>query len=240
VSSGGFVVGAVRQHSASQLGFGVTSITDDKNNPYTLVDSVTPPNDVNGTQLATFYGGPFTNGPTTITVTGSGGPGQGQRWRVALAEFAGISGTIDGHAMQGQSAPGNGPNAITSGSISTSANGDLIYSAFLFYGGTSPATLAPGVGFTLLDDGSPAIDGAPMGQEYLVQKGPPRIAGTWSQTGSGAETVAGVMAFKASGTISLAQHVLGPDATTTASASFSQAFAGTVTSGSRGRHGVSA
>jgi len=169
VSSGGFVVGAVTQHdSASQVpSFLITSITDDKNNSYTLVDHVAP-GIAAYTGLLTFYGGPFTNGPTTLTFTGSGGSGQGARWRVAMAEFAGLSGAIDGHAMQAQAAPGNGTNAITSGSILPTANGDLIYGAMLFYG-TNPATLAPGAGFTLLDDGSPATDAVVMGQQYLVR-----------------------------------------------------------------------
>jgi hypothetical protein len=69
--------------------------------------------------------------------------------------------------MQTQAAPGSGTNAITSGSISPTANGDLIYSVFLLYG-TNGATLAPGAGFTLLDDGSPATDVEPMAHEYLV------------------------------------------------------------------------
>jgi hypothetical protein len=167
VSSGGFVVGAVTQHAAGAAGFLVTSITDDKNNAYTLVDSAAP-NNLAGAELLTFYGGPFTNGPTTLTFTGSGGSGVGQRWRVQLAEFAGLSGTIDGHAMQAQAAPGNGTNAITSGSISPTVNGDLIYGAMLLYG-TNPATLAPGAGFTLLDDGSPSTDSVVMGQEYLAR-----------------------------------------------------------------------
>jgi hypothetical protein len=164
VSSGGFVVGAVTQHGT---GFLVTSITDDKNNAYTLMDSAAP-NNLPSAELLTFYGGPFTNGPTTLTFTGSGGSGSGQRWRVAMAEFAGLSGAIDGHAMQAQAAPGNGTNAITSGGISPTTDGDLVYGAMLLYG-TNPATLASGAGFTLVDQGAPATDAVVMGQQYLVR-----------------------------------------------------------------------
>jgi hypothetical protein len=85
-----------------------------------------------------------------------------------MAEFAGLSGAIDGHAMQAQAAPGNGTNAITSGGISPTTDGDLVYGAMLLYG-TNPATLAPGAGFTLVDQGAPATDAVVMGQQYLVR-----------------------------------------------------------------------
>jgi hypothetical protein len=147
-------------------GFRITSITDDKSNSSTLVDAVAPSGRPDA-ELLSFYGGPFNNSPKTRTFTGSGGTGTGARWRVGMAEFAGLSGVIDGHAMQAQTAPANGTNGITSGGIVPTVTGDLIYGAVIFYG-TNPASLTQGSAFTLLDDGAPTTDVLGMGQEYLV------------------------------------------------------------------------
>lgn len=199
VSSGGFVVGAVYMHASNGVsGVNVTSVSDDKNSSafYTILTSAAPTNDTSGRFLI-FYGGPFTNGPTTITATVTGGSGLGQRWRIALAEFAGVQNAADGNTIAAQATPGTGTDAITSGTISPATDGDLIYSALMF-NGTDPTTIAHGTNFNTADiTGAPSTDAVPMAHEYLVQSAHASIAGTWTQTGAGTVTVTGVVALKA-------------------------------------------
>src|SRR5262252_2344343 len=102
--------------TASGSGGTPSSVTDDKSNSYTIVDSIIA--GPSGLSSWSFWGGPFTNGPTTITVTMS--VTQALLW-ILIDEFSpGGSGTavLDGH----NAGTNNTPNP-TSGNFTTAVNG---------------------------------------------------------------------------------------------------------------------
>lgn len=100
------------------------TVTDNASgNTYTELDFNNP----GSFGLATFYGLNIQNSPTTITF--SSGSFAMNFSHVFVETFTGVATTsaLDVHAINPQTtAPGTGANAVTSGNVTTTANGDLL------------------------------------------------------------------------------------------------------------------
>jgi hypothetical protein len=105
-------------------------------------------------------------------------------------------GAFDVSAAQGQSSPGTGANAVSSGNMSATA-GDFIGCGVFSLGNGSTSGLTAGTGFT----GSPASQfydgsGDSIYNEYLVPASGGSVAGTFTTTVSFQSFLTGCMAFK--------------------------------------------
>jgi hypothetical protein len=198
VTSGNAYVGTATysQNSGADC---FASLVDDKGNAPTVVAKLS---DTAATQFVLlFHIENVTNGPTTVTIsftTTACGTGGGAAFvSLAIAEFSGVATTsaIDGSTSQ-VFAGSTTTNAVTSGNITTTANGDLIYSAF-YDENVGGATFTAGTGFTALDI-NPSSGTFPFGHEWQVQSTAGSIAGTWTQSISGSTDVL-VLALKAAG-----------------------------------------
>lgn len=188
VGSGNLVVGALTY--ANNLGDKLTSVTDDKGNSYTIVSKIF--DSVNSQYNAIFYLGNVTNAPKTITANYSAST---QNWvRITLAEFSGVVTTSPLDVTTSQMSPGStSTDGLSSGSVTTTAAGDLIYGAFFDNQGAA-TVLSSGTGFTTLDNSNTA--NLPCAHEFLVQGSAGVQAATFTESASssGATLVA---AFKA-------------------------------------------
>lgn len=165
LTTGNTVVGAIK---AVPNGITISSISDGTNT-YVQKDSLAS----NGSkEYFTFELGNITGGQTTITVTF--GSGSGNPAEAVADEYSGAiaaADPTDGHAIVQRLSPGTGTNAITSSSITTTVNGDLIYGVVFDEGhstpipsaGTSPLT------FTGRESNSDTGDGTLVFSEDAVQ-----------------------------------------------------------------------
>lgn len=172
---------------------GTTTISDDKSNSYTLVDT----NSV--VSVRSFYLTNITNAPITVTVTfGTTQTGSNTVASIMIDEFSGIatSSPLDGHTINRVTFPGTGTDAVTSGSITTTTNGDLIWGAVIDELSITNAAAA-GTGFTLGTQNAAGTNGRGA-TEYLIQGTAGSIAATFTQTASsGGRPSTDVIAFKA-------------------------------------------
>lgn len=173
---------------ASNSGDTVTGISDDKSNTYTLVDLAR--DNAEGYSWQSAYLLNATNAPKTITATLSASQPFAS---IVVDEYSGIasSAALNGHAMQDQLDPGIGANAVTSGNITTTAGGDLIY------GGTvsiTSSTLTAGTSFAQRQFVDSSFE-----TEDRTQASAGSVAATFTTNGSGSvyNFITGVMAFKA-------------------------------------------
>jgi len=185
VSSGNLVVVAVGTAVPGNSPV-VFTCADDKGNTYTAVDV----GDGNNFQWGSFYLQNITNGPQTITVAIDAGASSRQFSTIIATEFSGVQTTspLDGHSINIFQAGTNTTDGITSGSATTTANGDLIWGACVNLSGSS--TLVVGTGYTL-DQNS----GSDFVTEYRTQTTAGSVASTW--TGTSADSFSSLMmAFK--------------------------------------------
>lgn len=121
----------------------VVSLTDDKGNSYNVETQVGNGSSINA---AAFSRTNITNGPTVWTLVVAGAVGM----TLIVDEFSGTSTTStderDGsaHGGQNQASPGTGTNGVTSGSFTTSTNGDLLYGSTTNDTSLGNATLTAG------------------------------------------------------------------------------------------------
>lgn len=191
VGSGHAVMGYVSYGDGS---VGISSVTDDKSNTYTVVDQIA--DSPNAQQYASFYLLNVTNAPQTITVNFTG-PFAFRA--ICVDEFSGIATTLalDGHTGQVQTGVGTGTNAATSGNTTTTAAGDLIYGMI---GDDSNLTnlIAPGTGFLRLNSYDGAGNGLPMATEWALQgSASSATAATFTSAVGSSTLITMVMAFKA-------------------------------------------
>lgn len=179
VTSGNAVVGTLTYSQGTGGADNFTTLQDDKGNSYTpLVGHFF---DSTNTQYCSmFHLENITNGP--ITLTASFSPGVGFR-AMAMAEFSGVatSSAFDGATGQ-LSGNSTATDAVTSGNITTTANGDLVYSSY-YDEAVAGATFTQGTNYTLLDKTTGSS--FPFGHEYQIQSSSGAIAGTWTQSVSG-------------------------------------------------------
>lgn len=156
VGSGNAVCGCVGFSSAETI----VSVKDNNNNDLNVETEIT---DTGNTQkFAAFSKTNITNAPTSITVTFNANC---SFLEIIAEEFSGGStASIDerdgaAHGGQFQTTPGTGTDAITSGTFTTTVNGDLLYGAVM---NANNATLrTKGTNFT---DGTNNT-----GQSYVIQ-----------------------------------------------------------------------
>lgn len=219
VTSGSLIVGSVQWDNSFSPS--ITGVTDDKGNTYHFQDTTI--DTAHGQVGATFYSENVTNAPTTVTVTFDTACAFNS---MCISEFSGVatSSSIDGHKVTYNTSMSTTANAMTSGTITTTAAGDLIYGA-CFAGNGSNASL--GTGYTDSDSG-----GVGLVAEYQIQTSAGSIATTFTAS-SGATMVAFIIAFKAAGggggsTVSLACAVT-MSITSTAAINRKRGIAGTAT-----------
>jgi hypothetical protein len=153
---------------------------------FTLVDTVAGTS--RNTQAYAVISG---SGSCTVTGNLSGTTNA----NLAVQEIAGInsSNPLDKHAMQKQVGPGTGTDAVTSGNVTTTANGDYIFGVTFDDAGTNP-TFTAGTGFTSRVT-LPVSGGLSM--EDKIQSTAGSVAATFTSSG-GNDTITGIMAFNAS------------------------------------------
>lgn len=186
VTSGNSVYGLVAWDDTSART--LTSVTDDKSNTYNLgllVDATT-----DGEFSRTFWLGNITNAPKTITATFSAAIGFR---RMLIDEYSGVlavSNPSDGNTGVRQASA----TAASSGNITTTISGDLIYGAI--YDAAATGTLTAGSGFTIRECATqPVADQVPLCSEDKTQAAAGVIAGTFSLSIAG-ETATHIIAAK--------------------------------------------
>lgn len=159
----------------------VTSVAGNSNT-YTGTDTA----DSGTSTLTTLYAKNVNSGSTTVTATLS----ISVPATINVHEVAGpsTSSPLDGNAINVQIAAGTGTDAITSGPVTTTSNGDYIFGCFA--DAAVVATFTAGTGFTNVD-----LNGQVVGTEYLIQGSAGSISATATASGS-VTTIAAIMAFK--------------------------------------------
>lgn len=159
------------------------TVTDDKGNTYNAVDGAV--NSATAYCWLTFYLAGIANGPKTITATFSGAQSYAT---IVVDEFSGgaTGVALDGHAINAQNGP-SGTDSVTSGSITPTTNGDLIYGSSVNIGGSGSTS---GTGFTSGQNVASSFN-----TEYETQATVGAVAATLTPTGS-SWFVTALMAFK--------------------------------------------
>lgn len=177
---------------------GVTGIADSRTQTWSSAVSVTD----NATYtLATYYFPNTTAGANTVTVTFAGTITYAS---LQIAEYSGCatSTPLDKFASNSQTDPGTGTNAVTSGSVTTVTDGQLIvgWTSALVAGGS---TVSAGTGFT----GRTNIFGDTL-HEDQVQTSAGAIAATFTTTSATADFITLIATFKAASVSTPAHHML--------------------------------
>lgn len=171
----------------------INTPTDDKSDTYTAIHAQI--NHSGGVaSLRTWYAKNVTGGTTTITVT------------LAASEFGFIiahevsgldtSAPLDVEAAQEQSGVGTGADLITSGAVTTTANGDYVV-GLTVNNGFGSVNEAVGTNYT--SGQNPDDNGFKGRSEYLVQAASGSIAGTFTAGSAAQDWITSVAAFKAGG-----------------------------------------
>ncbi|HEY6280567.1 MAG TPA: hypothetical protein VIW72_02070 [Burkholderiales bacterium] len=191
VTSGHTVAGFVTW--GSDITSDLTSVTDDKGNTYTIVRRTHSLGGFNQS-IASFYLQNIINSPQTITATFS----PARPWRgIAVHEISGLSATpLDQETGQAQTTPGTGANAVTSGPVTTTKNGDYIIA------GTTECSSSralpqytQGTGYTKREEVG-SISTQNLATEDQVQASAAAISGTFTQTAND-NTCIHIMTFMA-------------------------------------------
>lgn len=152
VSNGGTVIAAVLGTTAG----GVPTLNDDQNNHYPAIASSAAGG---GNTVWAFYLSDIVNGPITLSTTG------GVISHIAADEFADISGNLDGSSALYTA---SSTTTASSGSLTTTSNGDLIWGVVA----VNTGTWTPGSGFTA------GFNSTNWGTEYQFQTTAGAIAAT--------------------------------------------------------------
>lgn len=161
------------------------AIQDDKGNVYVIKDQRRDAAQTYSWQLAYFSNA--INSPQTITATISGS----RSFLTIMADEHSNVGVFDKSALNDQVAPGNGTDVITSGSVTTSANGELIYSSCVCVNSDG---IVIGTGFS--GNQSPAVAFTFISESKL-QVSAGAVAATYTATVGGSSFLTGIMTFQA-------------------------------------------
>lgn len=165
----------------------ISNVKDNNGTTYNLVDSV---HDLGNSRWATtFYKENVSGGPTSVIASFSG---SATDCRIEVNEWSNVatSTPLDGHTMQTTSG-----TTLSTGSIVTGTNGDLIYGAC--FSVVSDDTYSVGGGYQIRnnDSGSGIVN--PIADETQIQALAGSISATFGASPSGF-AIAGIMAFLAS------------------------------------------
>lgn len=171
----------------------------DGTNTYTAIDSLAAVILGTNTSLNTFYAKNITGGALTVTSNSTSNVVAVARTVVCEVSGANTSTPLDKHAIQTQALPGTGTDALTSGSVTTTTNGQYVYGATVVGGND---TLTAGTGFTGYDSTANTM------AEDQVQSSAGAIAGTFTaaQHGDLNTFITGVATFKAAAAASAIRH----------------------------------
>lgn len=188
---GNLIAGGVAWGSTTN---NLTSVTDNKGNTYTILDTVL---NLDGESAASFALGNVVNGPSIITANFSASD---SNLVIIWDEFAGglaAANPVDVHHGQSQSRPGTGANAVSSGAATTTQNGDLIYGVSFDVSGSSTTFSAGGGASIATTDTGLSRHGA---SEFAVQSTAGSIAATYTSNQSGGDYMTFMIAIKAAPT----------------------------------------
>ena len=195
VTAGNLIVGVMSFPTSAGP---VTSVTDTLGNTYSLLTEVSDAG--NDQSLQGFYSANIAGGTPTITVNG---PGAGGARSVIVHEVSGLatSTPLDVQAGAVRITPGAGADALTSGAVTTTTNGQYIFAAAVvtsaFADGTAEYTA--GTGYT---ERVELQVGGQLGitTEDQVQTSAGSINGTFTADSGAAQTYVAIIAtFKAAG-----------------------------------------
>lgn len=176
IGNGNAVAGFVTWATATTTD--LTSVTDDKSNIYTIVDRGVATG--HSICIASFYLQNITNAPTVITANFGSSI---SRIGIFLDEYSGVAtvSPLDGHNLSSATGIGQTADAVTSGTFTTTGNGDLIYGAAIDITGLN--TLNAGTGFTVRINND-STTGAFISTEDKIQTSAGTIAATFTMLGT--------------------------------------------------------
>jgi len=156
-------------------------------NTYTLLDNPTTGN----ASRAMAYAVVGKSGACTVTANIAGGTVNG---KIVVHEISGVNtGTpLAGHKITAQTTPGTGIDAVSSGNITTTQNGDYIFGASIDEGANG-THFAAGTGYAWHELTRPT---GSMMSEDKVQPSAGSVAATFTGDQAGASYLTGIMAFQ--------------------------------------------
>jgi hypothetical protein len=182
----------------------LNSVTDSLGNTYTIVQTVT--NTTNSQRSAMAYAKNIAGGANTVTATFSASI---DYRGIIVHEISGADQTapLDGNAGQWQTGPGLGTDAVSSGSFTTTKNGDYIFGASMNTG-VACAGPAAGTGFTARE--APACGGHSIQpiSEDRIQSAAGSIAATFTASSNNSHLTQ-AMAFAAAPAASAMDYIVG-------------------------------
>lgn len=152
-----------------------TSLQDGTGANFTQVDTNITSGTVTTYRLTSSTGG---SSASTITLTLSGTVSSNP---ILICYNTSASSTLDVHAVQSQSFPGSGTNAITSGSVTTTASD--VCMGFTIDNGGAPDNFTVGTNVAWTLDQNPGH--VYYSAEHFVQSGPGAIAADFNSTNGG-------------------------------------------------------
>lgn len=179
------VTGDVVTIFANGVNVGTTATAaDDKSDSCTAVDTNVLSNS-SANHAFSFVCAGLTSGAQTFTVTWGA---TGSSEQIVADDYQNVKATspLDVHAAQGQASPGNGTNAVTSGSATSTAAGELVVGVMA----ADAANL--GTGFS---QAQAQVSGW-FQDEYLVQSSAGSVAATFTATNTPSWTVTIMMVLK--------------------------------------------
>lgn len=178
-AAGNWIAVSIRAGNAGQT----FTVSDARGNTYRKALQLNET--VDTVSLAIYYAESVGGGPNTVTVSDSL---PGGSLRFAILEFSGVAAAS---SLDGASTAQGNDVAPTSGSITTTAGGDLVLGALTI---ASEATVTPGAGFTI-GETVPPNPAAKLAAEHLRQGAPGPVAAMWTLA-SAQPWGAGVAAFR--------------------------------------------
>jgi len=174
-------------------GTSLSSVTDNAGgNSYSVVSSTQVDNGGAATRIA-IYAAHNINTTTAFVVTANFSASSNTPF-IAAAEAMGVDvSPRDQSTGQSQSAPGEGTNAVTSGAVTTTTDGQFIFAATRSQGSIS--TISPGTNFTGI-----ASVGGQFRTEYRIQPSAGSQAGTFTSNNGASTWLTSVATFKAAAT----------------------------------------
>jgi hypothetical protein len=168
----------------------LTRVSDTQGNAYTIVDN---PTSGSYGRAAMAYAVAGVSGPDTVTCTFSSAS-MGKS--VVAHEIGGVNAAVplDGHKMTVRLSPGTGANAISSGAITTTVNGDYLL-GFTFNSSSNQADWNAGTGFTRRQD--LRVASYTVASEDAIQSAAGAAAATFTATaGAVGEFITGILALR--------------------------------------------
>ena len=160
----------------------LNSVTSSPSNTW---NSTTDVNNSGKVRIQCYYAMNAASGTTTVTFNFSASVS----WEIAIHEYSGVATTS---ALDQQNGGTGNSSSPSSGSVTTGANGELIFGWTA--NSTGVGTYTAGTGFTLRQS-----DFGFYASEDQVQGTAGAISATWGQGGSTAQWAAKVLTFKAAG-----------------------------------------